>query len=75
MKTTHRRAFSKPGESSSQRSAAERKQFVDSLPTVMVMQERDTPRDTFLLLRGAYDKPGDKVTPGVPAVLPSLPKG
>jgi hypothetical protein len=52
-----------------------RKQFVDSLPTVMVMQERDTPRDTFLLLRGAYDKPGDKVTPGVPAVLPPLRQG
>ena len=41
----------------------------------MVMQERDTPRETFLLLRGAYDKPGEKVTPGIPAVLPSLPKG
>ena len=50
-------------------------QFAESLPTVMVMQERDTPRDTFLLLRGAYDKPGDKVTPGVPAILPALPKG
>jgi len=51
------------------------KQFVESLPTVMVMQERDTPRDTFLLLRGAYDKPADKVTPGVPAVLPPLRQG
>ncbi len=40
----------------------------------MVMQEREVPRDTFLLIRGAYDKPGDKVTPGVPAVLPVLPK-
>jgi hypothetical protein len=49
--------------------------FVDSLPTVMVMQERETPRDTFLLVRGAYDKPGDKVSPGVPAMLPPLPKG
>ena len=49
--------------------------FVDSLPTVIVMQERETPRDTFLLVRGAYDKPGDKVTPGVPAMLPALPKG
>src|SRR5688572_3083492 len=52
-----------------------RKQFVESLPTVMVMQERDTPRDTILLLRGAYDKPADKVTPGVPAVLPPLRQG
>ena len=50
-------------------------QFVESLPTVMVMQERDVPRETFLLMRGAYDKPGDKVTPGLPAVLPMLPKG
>jgi hypothetical protein len=50
-------------------------QFVDSLPTVMVMQERETPRDTFVLARGAYDKPGDKVTPGVPRVLPPLPAG
>lgn len=50
-------------------------QFLESLPTVMVMQERDAPRDTFLLMRGAYDKPGDKVTPGVPSVLPALPKG
>ncbi len=53
----------------------ERVAFVESLPTVMVMQERDVPRETFLLVRGAYDKPGDKVTPGLPAVLPSLPGG
>ena len=53
----------------------QKEQFVDSLPTVMVMQERDTARDTFLLLRGAYDKPGEKVTPGVPAILPPLPAG
>jgi hypothetical protein len=53
----------------------EKQQFVDSLPTVMVMQERETPRETHLLIRGAYDRPGDKVTAGVPAVLPALPKG
>jgi len=51
-----------------------KEQFVDSLPTVMVMQEREAPRDTFVLVRGAYDKPGDKVSPGVPAVLPPLQK-
>jgi hypothetical protein len=53
----------------------EKEQFVDSLPTVMVMRERETPRETFMLVRGAYDKPGDKVVPGVPAVLPPLPNG
>jgi uncharacterized protein DUF1553/uncharacterized protein DUF1549/concanavalin A-like lectin/glucanase superfamily protein/cytochrome c len=51
----------------------QRQRFIETLPTVMVMQERPTPRDTFVLLRGAYDRPGDKVAPGVPAVLPPLP--
>jgi hypothetical protein len=41
----------------------------------MVMQESAQPRDTFLLLRGAYDKKGDKVAAGVPSFLPSLPEG
>jgi hypothetical protein len=53
----------------------ERQRLIESLPTVMVMQERPQPRDTFLLVRGAYDKPGDKVSRGVPAVLPPLPSG
>src|SRR5207244_9966070 len=35
-----------------------------SFPTVMVMAESETPKDTFLLNRGAYDKPGEKVQPG-----------
>jgi hypothetical protein len=41
-----------------------------SFPTVMVMAERPIRKDTFVLARGAYDKPGEKVEPGVPAVLP-----
>jgi hypothetical protein len=41
-----------------------------SFPTVMVMAERPTRKDTFVLARGAYDKPGEKVEPGVPAVIP-----
>ena len=51
-----------------------REQLVKSFPTVMVMQERENRRDTHLLLRGAYDAPGEKVTPGVPAVLPPIPE-
>src|SRR6185436_1362845 len=38
-----------------------------SIPTTMVMQDMATPRETFLLIRGQYDKAGEKVTPGVPA--------
>jgi Protein of unknown function (DUF1553)/Protein of unknown function (DUF1549)/Concanavalin A-like lectin/glucanases superfamily/Planctomycete cytochrome C len=50
----------------------QRKKFYDSIPTVMVMEEMPTPRDAFVLARGQYDKKGDKVGPGVPAVLPGL---
>jgi hypothetical protein len=53
----------------------QKERFVESLPTVMVMQERETPRATFVLVRGQYDKPSEKVSPGVPAILPPLPKG
>ncbi len=41
---------------------------------VMVMAEMSPPRQAHLLKRGAYDQPGDKVQPGVPAMMPPLPK-
>lgn len=41
---------------------------------VMVMKERSTPKDTFLLVRGAYDNPGEKVARNTPAFLPPLKK-
>ena len=47
--------------------------FVEGLPTLMVMQEMATPRETFVLKRGEYDKRGDRVMPDVPASLPPLP--
>lgn len=37
-----------------------------------IYRELDTPRDSFVMLRGQYDKPGDKVEPGIPAALPQL---
>ena len=42
-----------------------------SIPTVMVMEEMAKPRDAFVLIRGLYDKPGDKVEAGLPAFLPN----
>jgi hypothetical protein len=53
----------------------ERARMIESFPTVMVMQENPVPRETHLLIRGAYDHPGEKVSAGVPAVLPPLPEG
>ena len=49
--------------------------FEKMLPTVMVMKEIDKPRDAFILKRGEYDKPADKVSMITPAVLPPMPKG
>lgn len=52
---------------------AEKEKFERTLPTVMVMADVPQRRPTHLLVRGAYDKPGDIVEPGVPAVLNPLP--
>lgn len=47
-------------------------EFRDQRPTAIVMDEREKPKDTFILMRGAYDKPGEKVTASTPAVLPAM---
>ena len=46
-----------------------------TFPTTMVMQEMATPRDTFILMRGQYDKKGDKVAAATPSFLPPLADG
>ncbi len=46
----------------------ERDKFYDSITTVMVMADGAN-RDTFLLKRGAYDAPGEKLTAGIPAAF------
>ena len=53
----------------------QRDRLIDSFPTVMVMEDSRTPRETHLLVRGAYDRPGDRVDPGIPSVLPPLTAG
>jgi hypothetical protein len=51
-----------------------RGKLVDSLPTVMVMEDLPQPREAFRLIRGAYDRPGEKVARAVPAALNSFPQ-
>ena len=46
--------------------------FAASMPNVMVMQE-GSPREAFVLIRGEYDKRGDKVTASLPTVFSSRP--
>jgi hypothetical protein len=53
----------------------ERSDLEAAIPATMVMAENPQVRETFLLVRGAYDKKGDKVEPGTPAVFPPLPEG
>jgi hypothetical protein len=53
----------------------EKERFERTFPTVMVMEESSQPKPTHLLLRGAYDKPGERVEPGLPAVLPPMQAG
>jgi hypothetical protein len=42
---------------------------------VMIMQEAEQPRETFVLDRGQYDRPTEKLEPLVPKDLPPLPSG
>ncbi len=48
--------------------------FAKTIPTMMVMQEMKEPRPTFVLVRGAYDRPGEPVHAGVPACLGEFPQ-
>jgi hypothetical protein len=41
----------------------------DSTAAVSVMREMNPPRETFVLKRGAYDQPGDRVSAMMPVVL------
>ena len=40
--------------------------FSEQIPTTMVMEEMAVPRATHVLARGQYDRPGAKVSPGIP---------
>ena len=45
----------------------------NAIVTTLVAKERAEMRETFMLARGEYDKPGEKVEPDVPAILPPFP--
>lgn len=47
--------------------------YREQLPIVMVMKERNEPREAHILLRGQYDRKGEKVGRGTPASLPQMP--
>jgi hypothetical protein len=51
---------------------AKRKEIEESIPGTFIYQDLATPRDSFVMMRGAYNKPGEPVQPGVLAILPPL---
>jgi len=46
----------------------------DEIPTTLVMRERAEPRETHVMIRGNFLNTAERVYPGVPAILPPLPK-
>jgi len=55
---------------------AKKKVLEDKIPATFVMADLppNEQREAFVMMRGQYDKPGDKVTRGTPAAFPPLPK-
>ncbi len=61
-----------------QRVAELKKQIEEAdlaIPITLVMEELAEPRHTYVLMRGAYDKPGERVTAATPSHLPAFPSG
>ena len=46
----------------------------DSAPGTFIFKDTDKPRESFVMVRGQYDKKGEPVEPAVPAVFPAIPK-
>jgi hypothetical protein len=49
--------------------------YEEGLPTTMVMEELPAPRAAYILVRGEYDRRGDRVEPGVPSALSATSAG
>ena len=45
-----------------------------NIPSTFVMADLPGARESFVMIRGQYDNPGEKVSRGVPAFLPPLPE-
>jgi hypothetical protein len=50
----------------------EREAYESKIPTTFIWRDLDKPRESFVMERGAYDRPGEKVQPDVPAAFPPL---
>jgi hypothetical protein len=46
--------------------------LIAAIPTSMIMEEMDPPRETYELVRGDFRSKGERVYPGTPAYLPMI---
>lgn len=53
---------------------AKKKALEDQIPATFIMADLPQPRENYIMERGQYDKPKDKVTHATPAIFPPLPK-
>jgi hypothetical protein len=53
---------------------SKKKTLSDTIPTTLVMADLPQPRQAFIMERGQYDKPKDKVSSNTPGVFPPLPQ-
>ena len=54
---------------------AERDALDKAIPATFIYRDIEKPRESFVMIRGQYNKPGERVFPGTPAIFPPLPKG
>lgn len=62
----------KQKESELSRVATAREELVRDIPIALVMKERADIRPAYMLIRGAYDQPGEEVSRNTPAFMPPL---
>ena len=54
-------------------SVDQRESVKKSIARVMIMQDMEKPRQTFMLEKGLYNQPGEEVTANVPSIFPAFP--
>jgi Protein of unknown function (DUF1553)/Protein of unknown function (DUF1549)/Planctomycete cytochrome C len=54
---------------------ARQKKIEQSIPYTLISEERARPRDAYVLIRGDFQKRGEKVKRDVPGIFPPLPRG
>ncbi len=52
----------------------QRDEITKNVPSTFIWNDLEKPRDSFVMMRGQYDKPGEKVQPATPAIFPPLKK-